>query len=154
MNSETNSEVGNPTEPQATGEGGFTLLETAIALVVMMVMALASASLFTFAIKYDTGANDRAIGLAIAQQRMERLRRTTFSDATFSTPTLTESYTSAGRPYSIVTTVCSTSDCGGSAVLKVITVTVTPSAPSSQWSGTAATIITQRSAPLVGAYFQ
>lgn len=156
MVSETRNGVNDPPEIQANkiGEAGFTILETAIALVVMVVMALASVSLFTFAIKYDTGANDRAIALAIAQQRMERLRRTGFSDATFATPTLTESYTMAGHPYSVVTTVCSTSDCGGSAVLKLITVRVTPSAPSSQWSGTAATIITKRSAPVVGPYLQ
>ena len=157
MNSETGNAVADPTENQATktGERGFTLIETAIALVVMMVMALASVSLFTFAIKYNTGANDRALALAIAQQRMERLRRTSFSDATFDTPTLTESCPSAGRPYSVVTTICSTSDCGGSAVLKLITVRVTPSAPSGgQWSGTAATIITKRSAPLLGDHLQ
>lgn len=137
-----------------TDERGFSLLETAIALVVMMVMALAAASLFVFAIKYDTGANDRAVALAIAQQRMERLRRTSFSDATFDTALLTESYTSAGHPYTIVTTICSTSDCGGSAVLKVITVQVTPAAAGSQWASTAATIISKRSAPSVGSYLQ
>jgi Tfp pilus assembly protein PilV len=155
MNCETHNGVNNPRETQArTSEGGFTLLETAIALVVMVVMALGSVSLFTYAIKYDTGANDRALALAIAQQRMERLRRTSFSDPTFNTPSLTESYTIAGHPYSVVTTICSTSDCGGSAVLKLITVRVTPSAFSSQWAGSAATIVTQRSAPVVGAYLQ
>jgi Tfp pilus assembly protein PilV len=155
VNSETHSGGNNPPETQARiGERGFTLVETAIALVVMMVMALGSVSLFTFAIKFDTGANDRAIALAIAQQRMERLRRTSFSDSAFDTPTLTEFYTVAGHPYSVVTTVCSTSDCGGSPMLKLITVRVTPSAPSNQWSGTPATIITKRSAPVVGAYLQ
>ena len=155
MDCETHNGVNNPPATQArTGQGGFTLLETAIALVVMVVMALGSVSLFTYAIKYDTGANDRAIALAIAQQRMERLRRTSFSDPTFATPTSTDSYTIAGHPYSVETTVCSTSDCGGSAVLKLITVKVTPTAFSSQWAGTAATIVTQRSAPAVGPYLQ
>jgi len=73
-----------------------------------------------FAIKYDTGANDRALALSIAQQRMERLRRTPFTDATLNTASSTESYTSAGHPFTILTTI------GGTAELKVITVQVTP----------------------------
>jgi Tfp pilus assembly protein PilV len=135
-----------------SGEQGFTLIETAIALVVMMVMALAVVSLFVFSINYNAGANDRAIALAIAQQRMERLRKARFSDASISTPSSTESYTSAGLPYQIVTTICSTSDCGGSAVSKVVTIQVTPSASSSQWASIPATIISKRSAPSVGPY--
>lgn len=139
------------TERRKSGEEGFTLLETTVAFVVMMVMAFAAASLFVFAIKYDTGANDRAIALAVAQQRMERLRRSSYSDAT-STASLTESYASAGHPYNVVTTVCSTSDCGGSAALKTLTVQVTPTAPSSQWASTAITVISQRATPMVGPY--
>ena len=127
-----------------TGDHGFTLLETAIALVVMMVMALAVASLFVFAIRYDTGANDRALALSIAQQRMERLRRTLFTDATLNTASSTESFTSAGHPYTILTTI------GGSAELKLITVRVTPAAASSKWASTPVTIISQRSTPLLG----
>lgn len=155
MNLQSKGRMNIPlTKRQHSGEQGFSLIETAIALVVMMVMALAAASLFVFAIKYNAGANDRALALAIAQQRMERLRRARFSDASFSTPVSTESYTTAGRPYTIVTTICSTSDCGGSAVLKVITIQVTPDRPSSQWANSAATIISKRAAPAVGAYLQ
>jgi Tfp pilus assembly protein PilV len=148
MNSKTSSRiiVRPKTGAKKTGDHGFTLLETAIALVVMMVMSLAAASLFVFAIKYDTGANDRAIALAIAQQRMERLRRTDFTDAALNTASSTESYTSAGHPYTILTTI------GGSAVLKVITVQVTPAAASSRWANTPITIISQRSAPSLGLY--
>ncbi len=155
MNLQSKDRMNIPlTKRQHSGEQGFSLIETAIALVVMMVMALAVASLFVFAIKYNSGANDRALALAVAQQRMERLRRTRFNDASLNTATSTESYTSAGRPYTIVTTICSTSDCGGSAVLKVITVQVTPQAPSSEWANTPATIISKRAAPAVGAYLQ
>jgi Tfp pilus assembly protein PilV len=148
MNSKTGSRiiVRPKTRAKKTGDHGFTLLETAIALVVMMVMSLAAASLFVFAIKYDTGANDRAIALAIAQQRMERLRRTDFTDASLNTASSTESYTSGGHPYTILTTI------GGSAVLKVITVQVTPAAASSRWASTPVTIISQRSTPSLGLY--
>jgi Tfp pilus assembly protein PilV len=149
------SKNSNNTEPGSkgmSGEQGFTLIETAISLVVMMVMALAVVSLFVFAIKYNAGANDRAIAIAIAQQRMERLRKTSFSDASFSTASSTQSYVSAGHSYTIVTNICSTSDCGGSAVSRLITVQVTPDAASSQWANTAATIISKRSAPSLGPY--
>jgi Tfp pilus assembly protein PilV len=135
-------------------EGGFTLVETSIALVVMMVMALAVVSLFIFAISYNAGANDRAIGLAIAQQRMERLRKTAFTDAALNAGTVNESYTSAGRAYSVVTIVCDTSDCGGSASSKVIRVQVSPNSSGSQWARSAATIVTRRSAPAVGQYLK
>ncbi|HEY6232739.1 MAG TPA: hypothetical protein VIW64_15860 [Pyrinomonadaceae bacterium] len=136
----------------ASGEQGFTLLETTIALVVMMVMALAVVSLFVFAIGYNAGANDRALGLAIAQQRMERLRKTPWTDAALNAGTVNETATSSGRTYNLTTTICNTADCGGSATSKIITVQVAPSSSNSQWSRTAATIITRRSAPSVGDY--
>lgn len=152
---DSNRIICQPTRGKNTdGEAGFTLIETAIALLVMMVAALAVTSLFVYAIRYNSGASDRALALAIAQQRMERLRKTPFSDATFNTASLTESYSTAGHPYTIVTTVCSTSDCGGSPELKVITVRVTPAVSSSQWAGTAATVISQRSTHVVGPYMR
>ena len=154
MNSRSKGRINTPVTKRQSGEQGFTLVETTIALVVMMVMALAAASLFVFAIKYNSGANDRALALAVAQQRMERLRRTRFSDASLSTAAATESFTSAGHPYTIATTICSTSGCGGSAVLKVITVQVTPQATDSQWANTPTTIISERAASTVGAYLK
>jgi Tfp pilus assembly protein PilV len=150
MNLKTGSRINvrSKTGAKKTGDRGFTLLETAIAFVVMMVMSLAAASLFVFAIKYDSGANDRALSLTIAQQRMERLRRADFTDASLNIGTSTASFTSAGHPYTIVTTI------GGSAVLKVITVQVKPAAASSKWASTPATIISKRSTPALGLYFK
>jgi Tfp pilus assembly protein PilV len=145
MNLKTGSRiiVRSKTGAKKTGDCGFTLLETAIAFVVMMVMSLAAASLFVFAIKYDSGANDRALSLTIAQQRMERLRRADFTDASLNIGTSTASFTSAGHPYTIVTTI------GGSALSKVIT-----AAASSKWASTPATIISKRSTPALGLYFK
>src|SRR5207302_2192034 len=97
---------------QPAGEGkregnsnarGFTLLETSIALVVMMVVTLGTASLFVYAINYNDGSNDQALALAIAQQRMERLRRTPFDDVNLTTASSTEVVTSAGRQYTVLT---------------------------------------------------
>src|ERR1044071_7058917 len=85
---------------------GFTLLETTIALVVMMVMGLAVVSMFVYAIGYNAGADDRALGLAIAQQRMERLRKTSFTDAALNPGTVSETVTNCSRSYTVSTTVC------------------------------------------------
>ena len=134
----------------ASGQG-FTLIETAIALVVMMVATLATASLFAYATNYNSGANDRALALAIGQKQIERLRRSPFTDASLTTASSTETVTNTGRQYTVVTTVCSTADCGGSATLKLITVQVTPQG-AVQWASSPATIITQRSAPSLGPY--
>src|SRR3989441_4355525 len=130
---------------------GFTLLETSIALVVMMVVTLGTASLFVYAIKNNDGSNDQALALAVAQQRMERLRRTPFNDTSLNTLLSTETVTSAGRQYTVATTVCSTSDCGGSATLKIITVQVTPQ-NGSAWANNPAILVSQRAAPSLGPY--
>jgi len=131
---------------------GFTLIETSIAMVVMMVLGLAAAGLFVYAVKYNAGANDRALAISIAQQRMERLRKTSFTDASLAAGTVTESYNDGGRVYNVATTVCATSDCGGSATSKLITVQVAPAASGSEWSRSPITIITKRSVPYVGSY--
>jgi len=135
--------------PDKSNEQGFTLLETSIALIVMMVVTLATGSLFVYAVNYNSGSGDRSAALAIAQQRLERLRRTPFSDTLLSTPSTTETVTNVGRSYTVVTTVCSTSGCGGSDTLKIITISVTP-VSTQQWANTPATVTSQRSSPSVG----
>lgn len=132
-------------------EQGFTLLETSIALIVMMVVTLATASLFVYAVRYNSGTGDRSAALAIAQQRLERLRRTPYTDTLLNTPTTTETVTSANRTYTVVTTICSTTDCGGSATLKIITISVAP-VSGNGWANTPAIITSQRAAPSTGPY--
>ncbi len=60
---------------------GFTLLETAIAMIVMMVVGLGATSLFIYAVRHNSGGNDRSLALALAQQRLEDLRGMAFTDA-------------------------------------------------------------------------
>ena len=138
--------IGRPEDQQ-----GFTLLETAIALVVMMVITLATGSLFVYAINYNAGSGDRAAALAIAQQQMEHLRKSSFSDTDLSTSSTTETVVNAGRQYTVVTSVCSTSNCGGSATLKLLTVQVTPQGVS-QWAIAPLTMVSQRATTSVGSY--
>ena len=136
---------------RGANQSGFTLIETTIALCVMMIVSLGAASLFVYAINYNSGANDRAMALAIAQQRMERLRQSPPTDASLSTDSVTESITNADRPFTVVTTVCSTSACGGSATLKIITIQVTPDG-ATKWASGPITIVSQRSFPTLGSY--
>src|ERR687883_2065215 len=92
---------------------GFTLLEAAIALVILMIIGLGIASLFTYAIGANSRADDRELAMAIAQKRMEWLRTIPFTTQTrsvaFSYPNgglqatsaagVTETVTSVGRRY-------------------------------------------------------
>ncbi len=133
-----------PKVKERNNERGFTLIETCIALIVMMVVALAAASLFLYAINYNSGANDRAVANAIAQQRMEKLRQGSFDEVVNSTESDVES---AGRHFSVVTTVTGTT-------LKTITVTVTPKSAGNSWVRNPVVVISQRSTTATGTYFQ
>lgn len=66
--------------PAASGASGFTLLETTIAMVVMMVVGLGASSLFLYAVRNNAGGESRSQALAIAQQRLEALRAVPFND--------------------------------------------------------------------------
>jgi Tfp pilus assembly protein PilV len=135
------------------GERGFTLVETAIALLIMMIVMLASASLFAFSIFNNTSGSDRAQTLAVAQQTLEILRNAPFSSAgtgaALSAGTITQNNVMRGglndsgaRPYTIVSTVVDTTP-----TIKTITVRVTPTGAGPAWTiGPAAsvTITTQR----------
>jgi Tfp pilus assembly protein PilV len=83
-------------------EKGFTLLETSIALMVMLIGGLGVVAVFAYAIKNNTGARDRAAAIAVAQQQLEQLRNLPFNDASLNatgttvTPVTVES---AGRSY-------------------------------------------------------
>src|SRR6266581_4144812 len=118
----------------ANNQRGFTLLEIMIAFVLMMIVTLGAASLFVYAINYNSGAYDRTLAHAVAQRQMESLRRTPF-DSLVTPPQPEPLITSGGRTFGIVTTVCddAAASCGGSATLKKITIQVTPQAGAADW---------------------
>ena len=109
---------------QRQQERGFTLIETASALLVMMIGGLGICAVFAYAIKNNTGSRDRALALAVAQQQMERYRQMKFIDTglTAHGPT-TETITAEpdNRTYSVTTTITNTTTS-----LKTITIQVTP----------------------------
>ncbi|HEY5884148.1 MAG TPA: prepilin-type N-terminal cleavage/methylation domain-containing protein [Pyrinomonadaceae bacterium] len=108
-------------------EQGFTLIETCVALVVMMVIGLGAASLFFYAVSANSTARDRELSMAVAQQQIERLRNTEFDqlDATITAlGGANKTEVSAGRSYAVNTTMANTF--AGNDTQKTITVQVTP----------------------------
>ena len=142
-------------------ERGFTLIETTIALLVMMIVMLGSASLFAFATFNNSNAADRAQTLAVAQETMETLRRLRFStagtDPQLNLPTYTQTVCRgvpgaagvcgqsgvAGRQYKVVVNIADTTP-----TVKTITVSVTPITAGPAWannpSWATVTLTTQR----------
>jgi len=126
------------TEQSSNGlQRGFTLIETSIALLILMVAGLGVASLFTYSIRYNTGGNDRAVALSIAQQQIEQFRTVAFTDSILnvtSATVLTPNTVSNGRTYKVTKTVTgSNNDVDGNPTLKTITIKVEPQ--SSGWAG-------------------
>lgn len=136
-----------PTAEVKKSQAGFTLIETAVTLVVMMIVGLGVASIFAYATNANSAATDRQMASAIAQKRMEWLRNIPFSATTrnldYSYPDgglgatadggVSEIETRAGRTYMVVTSIEDTSVVPeglpdeGEPTLKTITLTVTPS---------------------------
>ncbi len=127
------------------------MIEVGIALAIMLVIGVSIASLFVYAIKYNMGANDRAMAQAIAQQRMEYLRKSSFAEVADATETVTM----GGHSFTVTTTVCNdgTVACGGGANSKRVTLTVTPLNGGGGWANQAVRIISLRGSTSLGPYF-
>ena len=130
-------------------EKGFTLIETASALLVMMIGGLGICAVFAFAIKNNTGSRYRALALAVAQQEMERYRQMKFLDAGLTAQAATsKTVTSAdARTYTVTTTI---TDVNTS--LKTIKIQVTPLLSSDPWALGTVEISVHRSAFALGPY--
>ncbi len=131
-----------------SGEDGFTIIEAVIALLLMLIVALGSASLFSFSIYNNSGGSDRAVSLAIAQQGMEALRGATFNATTTDArlnagSTVQNGVLRDGRSFSVTRTVVDTTS-----TLKTITISVQSQGIVTGWAsgaGGTITLIAQRS---------
>jgi Tfp pilus assembly protein PilV len=134
------------------GQRGFTIVETTIASLVMLVGALGVSSLFLFSTQNNIGGSERALAMAVAQQQLEQIRSVTFEDTTLTAGTTTTTVTSGGRPYTVQRVVANETDAEGNAKqLKKITIRVTPkSAPN--WISTPVELVTLRSTLASGSY--
>ena len=139
----------------SAGQAGFSLIETTVALFIILVATVGVASLCTFATSYNSGAATRAMALALAQQRMERLRDAPFLDPSLKGTTsagVSEVVTSHGRPFRVTTAVADANLVNGQPTLKRITVTVEPQGGSSAWARSPVVVTTWRSALVTGPY--
>jgi len=145
--------IRTPKTTTANGEGGFTLIETSIAMVVMMVAALACSSLFVFSIQNNVGGSERALSMAVAQQQLEQLRSVDYKDSTLSDLTTNFSVTTGGRTYNVQRVVVTEKNSNNtSKELKKITVTVTPQAAGPNWTRTPVVLVSYRSTTDLGSY--
>ena len=128
-------------------EGGFTLIETCISMVVMMIAGLAVSSLFVFSLQNNVGGNERALAMAVAQQQLERLRSVTFEDASMTIGTTTTTVTTSNHDYTVVKTITNeTNPNTSNKNLRKITITVTPQDGSrGNWTRSAVTLVSLRS---------
>ncbi len=143
------------TQTRSKSESGFSLIETTIALVVILVGMLAIAEAFTFAILYNAGNASRNQAVSILQQETEFLRSKKFSplntDAELTGGTKAIKYVTApsGESFSIANTVDDDPFTDGiqvdaSSTLKEITVTVSLASPSPGWQTAVPTRVVMR----------
>ena len=153
-----------------TAQRGFTVLEAAIALVIVMVIGLGIASLFTYSIQANARADDRELAMTIAQKRMEWLRQIPFTTVTRSvaysfpdgglaataTAGVSETVTNAGRSYTVNTIISDLNFVpvgqpdAGACTRKRIQVSVTPATATTNFE--TVTVSTQRTTQVVGSY--
>jgi Tfp pilus assembly protein PilV len=142
-----------PARNQKQGERGFTLIETSISMVVMMIAGLAVSSLFVFSLQNNVGGGERALAMAVAQQQLEQLRSVTYEDATLNAGTTTSTVRSGERGYSVVKTITEeTNDDTNSKQLKRITIVVTPTDGAPTWTRSPVTLVSLRSTLASGSY--
>ena len=154
----------------ASAQHGFTLLEAAFALVIIMIIGLGIASLFTYAIQANVRADDRELAMTIAQKRLEWLRTIPFTTQTrhvaYSYPDgglevtntggVNETVLNAGRSYIVNTNIQNLSVVpagnpdAGEPTVKRIQVSVTPLGAVTAFE--TVTVTTQRSTQVVGIY--
>jgi Tfp pilus assembly protein PilV len=152
MKTERKSSCTLPREVE--GERGFTLIETTIALLIMMIVMLGVASVFAFSVSNNSNGADRAQTLAVAQQTLETLRNAQYSsfatDPILNAGKITQDVyrgqgSNTGRQYRIVSEIKD----NPSQTLKTISVSVTPITAGPAWAGVSSwatvTIMTQRS---------
>ena len=149
---------------------GFTLLEAAIAMVIIMIIGLGIASVFAYATHANERADDRELAMATAQKRMEWLRTIPFTTQTrsvaFSYPNgglqatatagVTETVANAGRSYIVNTVIEDLSFVpagnpdAGAPTVKRLKVSVTPAGALTSFE--TVTITTERSTQVTGIY--
>ena len=123
------TEIRRPKQQKNSDEAGFTLLETAISMVLLAIVGLGIASVFFFAANNTVTSSDRALSMAVAQQQMEQLRNVPFIDPAMTATAadgVSATVTRAGRRYVVLTIIADSNTINGTVRTKTITIRVTP----------------------------
>jgi len=147
-----------PTREDAGGrpaQSGFTLLETAIAFSIMLIVALATTGLFLYANGYNSGASDRALAISVAKQQMEQLRNVAFTDSLMAVTSTATSTTvsNGGKNYTVSKMIEAMSTCTGCNAARKITITVTPQDSNPIWGATPVVVVSIRASSTTGSYY-
>ena len=114
-------------------ERGFTLIETCIAMVILMIVVCGVLPLGVYALKYNSAAAIRAGAVTAAQRKLEQLRAGSFT-ACISSSEVVAVGTTDSQTYTVDVTVTNVTT-----TLKNVTITVTPQGRSTSggvYSGT------------------
>lgn len=101
-------------------KSGFTLFETCIAMVLLMIVICGVLPLFVYALKYNSAAAIRAGAVTAAQRKLEQLRADSFTSCISSSAVVTIGPTES-QTYTVDVTVTNVST-----TLKSIRIVVTP----------------------------
>ena len=101
-------------------ERGFTLIETCLAMVMLMIVVCGVLPLGVYAVKYNSAAAIRAGAVTAAQRKLEQLRASSFTSCTSSSEVVTAGPTES-QTYTVEVTVTDVTT-----ALKSIRITVTP----------------------------
>ena len=101
-------------------ERGFTLIETCIAMVVLLIVVCGVLPLGIYALKYNSAAAIRAGALMAAQRKLEQIRADSFNSCISSSEVVSVGPTDS-QTYTVDVTVTDVTT-----TLKNITITVTP----------------------------
>lgn len=143
----------NKTNARHDDQRGFTLIETTISLLVMLVGSLAVSSLFLFSTQNNVGGGERALAMAVAQQQLEQIRSVAYEDASLNAGTTTTTIRNGGRDYTVQKVVAVETNANNSSKnLKTITITVTPIVAGAEWMRTSVVLVTKRSTLAAGSF--
>jgi Tfp pilus assembly protein PilV len=143
----------NTKNQKAESQRGFTLIETTIASLVMMVGALACSSLFVFSIQNNIGGSERALAMAVAQQQLEQIRSVNYEDTTLNIGATTSTVRSGEQNYTVQRTVANETNLDNTPKqLKRITITVTPETAGPNWMRSPVVLVSLRSTLANGSY--
>lgn len=133
---------------------GFTLIETCIALLVLMTVGVGVTSAVVFSMASNRGAGNRAHANAVAQREVEYLQSAPFTG-------LEAAVTAAGggvktvvvedRRFTVTTTITPTPS-AAAATLKTVVVEVRPQGNATQWLNSPVRVRFQRVTQAVGLY--